>query len=82
MDHKLSRMIFNIGLGVVIILALLGGVFEKLWLCWSALGIFAADLIQQMLFDRCPDCGEWFNFRAKEPDFCPRCGKNLKENKE
>lgn len=79
MNHKLSRRIFIIGLLLTIVVALLGGIFLKDWIVWVAVGLFAVNLIQQATFDKCPHCGEWFSFRAPEPDFCPKCGKKLDE---
>ncbi|MBE6892980.1 MAG: hypothetical protein E7482_03075 [Ruminococcaceae bacterium] len=77
MNHKLSRKIFNIGILVTVAVALLGGIFMKEWLIWVSVGIFVLNLFQQGAFDKCPHCGEWFNFRAAEPDFCPKCGEKL-----
>ena len=77
MNHKLSRKIFNIGLLAAVAVALLGGIFMKVWLLWLCVGLLVLNLMQQNAFDRCPHCGEWFNPRAAEPDFCPKCGKNL-----
>ncbi|MBQ6878521.1 MAG: hypothetical protein IJO22_09025 [Oscillospiraceae bacterium] len=77
MNHKISRRIFNIGLLVTVAVALLGGILMKEWIIWVSVGIFALNFVQQLLFDRCPHCDEWFSYRSKEPDFCPRCGKKL-----
>ena len=79
MNHKLSRKIFNIGLLVAVAVALLGGIFMKVWLLWLCVGLLILNLMQQNAFDRCPHCGEWFNPRAAEPDFCPHCGKKVDE---
>ena len=79
MNRKLSRRIFNTGLGLVVLLVLLWCVLQKDWICWVCIGIFILNFIQQAVFDKCPHCGEWFSFRAKEPAFCPRCGKKLDE---
>ena len=79
MNHKLSRKIFIIGLFATIAVAILATIFMKEWLIWVCVGIFVLDLFQQSIFDKCPNCGEWFNFRAAEPDYCPKCGKKLDE---
>lgn len=78
MNHKLSRLLFNIGLALAAILILAWSFLQKDWVAWCGVGVFVLALIQQALFDHCPYCGEWFHFRAKAPDFCPRCGKDLK----
>ena len=77
MNHKLSRRFFNIGLALAVILIFVWAFLQKDWIGWGGVGVFALSLIQQALFDRCPDCGEWFSYRVKSPDFCPRCGKDL-----
>ena len=79
MNHKLSRKIFNIGLLAAVAVALLGGIFMKVWLLWLCVGLLVLNLMQQNAFDRCHHCGEWFNPRAAEPDFCPKCGKKVDE---
>ena len=43
--------------------------------------IFIISIIQAFIFYTCPDCHySLMNIRGPIPDFCPKCGKCLKES--
>ena len=49
-----------------------GGMF--LWLMFA---VAAVDVIQLMMFYRCPHCRKSLPLRGGLPEFCPHCGEAL-----
>lgn len=41
--------------------------------------LIAAGLVQMLLFFRCPHCGALWDTRGGIPNYCPKCGKKIKD---
>lgn len=41
--------------------------------------LMAAGLVQMLLFFRCPHCGVLWDTRGGIPNYCPKCGKKIKD---
>ncbi len=85
MDYKKSRMLMWTGFAVGIFVAAIGAVFENEntidgFLVAGSVVLLVA-LIQAFAFYNCPCCGySLMNVRGKIPEYCPKCGKCLKDD--
>lgn len=41
--------------------------------------LMAAGIVQTLLFFHCPHCGALWDTRGGIPDYCPKCGKKIKD---
>lgn len=87
MNFKKSRTTMWVGFGIGILAMLIGTGFENdnITLLFMAGGtaIFVATLVQGFIFYRCPHCGySLMNVRGAIPEYCPKCGKELKSQGE
>ena len=84
MSFRKSRTFMWIGftLGILIMAIGIGFENEKITVGFMAIGIivFALAAIQAFIFYLCPHCGySLMNVRGGVPEYCPKCGKELKE---
>lgn len=72
------------GLGVVLIVAagLLSRPLEPHPLLWVGVALFLAGVVFNVFKVRCPACGCFLAVHAKVfPEYCPKCGAKLEEEK-
>ena len=77
MNWRTSYLLFNISLGVSLLLLCFSLLLEVLWVGVVGLIIFFTGLLQTTVFYRCPYCGRSFNIRGRKPSYCPECGEPL-----
>lgn len=41
--------------------------------------LMAAGIVQTLLFFHCPHCGALWDTQGGIPDYCPKCGKKIKD---
>ena len=83
MKYKKSRELMWIGFGIGILIMILGTGFDDEGVTGgfvlTGTLIFFAALVQAFIFYVCPHCGySLMNVRGKTPDYCPKCGEQLK----
>lgn len=78
MDYKKSKTIFEICLYTGLALILVAAFIKVFWApLIIGVIIFFGGLIQAGIFFRCPHCRKTLDFRARNPKYCPNCGKEL-----
>ena len=91
MDYKKSYTLLWVGLIAGFVLMLIGVFLEIGWLLWPGAGgvlgggfskkgavVVMADVLQTLLFFRCPYCGGHWDPRGGIPHYCPECGEYIR----
>lgn len=74
-----SRTLSNACVITAVLLFLAGVQTEAAGLFAAAIAVMALDLVQTLIFYRCPHCGRLLPFRHRSvPSYCPGCGRELK----
>lgn len=73
-SHKVSGAC----IAAALVLAFLGGDTEAPFFLIPALVIVVLDIIQYLIFFRCPHCGRLIRTKSlRMPRYCARCGEEL-----
>lgn len=78
MDYKKSYQLTEVTMAVFVGTVILAVILDFLW--WLMIPGFIIALVGVFLFlkyCKCPHCGHHFNARAKLPNYCPECGREL-----
>lgn len=78
MDYKKSYTLLWVGLIAGFVLMLIGVFLEIGWLLWPGAVVVMADVLQTLLFFRCPYCGGHGDPRGGIPHYCPECGEYIR----
>ena len=78
MDYKKSYTLLWVGLIAGFVLMLIGVFLEIGWLLWPGAVVVMADVLQTLLFFRCPYCGGHWDPRGGIPHYCPECGEYIR----
>ena len=87
MNYKTSYWLVRIlGIGGILVMLIGGitgrtviGVFLEIgWLLWPGAVVVMADVLQTLLFFRCPYCGGHWDPRGGIPHYCPECGEYIR----
>ena len=78
MDYKKSYTLLWVGLIAGFVLMLIGVFLEIGWLLWPGAVVVMADVLQTLLFFRCPYCGGHWDPRGGIPHYCPNCGEYIR----
>ena len=78
MDYKKSYTLLWVGLIAGFVLMLIGVFLEIGWLLWPGAVVVMADVLQTLLFFRCPYCGGHWDTRGVIPHYFPECGEYIR----
>lgn len=81
MDYRKSYILMWVLFVAALVLSVVLGVLTGNARLGGGVGavVLMAGLVQTLLFFHCPHCGARWDTRGGIPDYCPKCGKKIKD---